>query len=316
MKLLIVDGRKSRLDFLGEYEYSAYPVRSNSDLPKALLSCHTGKSLAKFRIRIENRPVQKIMKDAVVSRLPPENSSNSDYGQSVVSRKRQETRQNIIKALILIGFLVASFALIRFSPLADYLKISKVDYIQQRLAEFHGWAPVAFLLGGAVLILLGAPRSLISILGGMMFGLFYGIVLALAAALLGSIVIFWLTRLLGRPLFKQKVGLHLNVIENHSRDHPFLIVILLRQLPLTCLLVNVLIGLTSISTMLFLLGSIVGLLPETIIFALFGSSVQGSFVWRVSLAGFLLILLGLIVKNHYQRSPLARELAFKFKNRQ
>ena len=251
-----------------------------------------------------------------MSDLPRKNSSDATYGESAIFREKQETRQNVIKALILAAFLVAAFALIRFSPLADYLKIAKAEVLQQKLAEFHGWAPVVFLLSGAVLISLGTPRSLISILGGMFFGLFYGIVLALAAALLGSIVVFLLTRLLGRPLFKQKVGPYLNIIESHTRDDAFLVVILLRQLPLTCLLVNVLIGLTSISTTLFLLGSVVGLLPETIIFALFGSSIQGSFVWRVSLAVFLLILLTLIVKKYYRRSILAQELTNKLKNRQ
>ena len=230
------------------------------------------------------------------------------------SQKSEKNRSNIFKALLLAIFLVASLALVRFSPLGDYLKIANIDVLQQKLDEFQGWAPMVFLLGGAVLITLGAPRSLISILGGIVFDLFWGIVLAMAAALLGSIVIFWLTKLLGRPLFKQKVEHYLSAIDTQSRTSGFLIVILLRQLPLTCILVNVLIGLTSISTGVFLLGSIVGLLPETLIFALFGSSLQSSFVLRVSLASFLLILLALVIKLYYQRSPLAQEISQKLKN--
>ena len=233
-----------------------------------------------------------------------------------MSRENQKICRNIIKALILTAFLVVSFALIRFSPLADYLKISKIDYFQQKLAEFQGWAPVAFLLGGAVLISLGVPRSLTSIIGGMVFGPFHGLVLAMGSALLGSMPIFFLTKVLGRPLFRQKVDKYLKIIENNSRYNSILMVILLRQLPLTCLFVNVLIGLTPISMISFLLGSVVGLLPETIIFTLFGSSVQGSFVWRVSLASILLILLALVVKTFYQRSPLIQELTYKLKNRQ
>jgi uncharacterized membrane protein YdjX (TVP38/TMEM64 family) len=138
--------------------------------------------------------------------------------------------------------------------------------------------------------------------------------LALGAALLGSTVVFLLTKMLGRSLFKQKVGPYLKIIENHSKTNGFLMVVLMRQLPLTCILINVLIGLTSISTGIFLLGSIVGLLPETIIFTLFGSSLQESFVLRVSLAAFLLILLILVLKIYLQRSELAQDLSQKLKS--
>jgi uncharacterized membrane protein YdjX (TVP38/TMEM64 family) len=58
----------------------------------------------------------------------------------------------------------------------------------------------------------------------------------------------------------------------------------------------------------------VGLLPETIIFTLFGSSLQESFVLRVSLAAFLLILLILVLKIYLQRSELAQDLSQKLKS--
>ena len=83
---------------------------------------------------------------------------------------------------------------------------------------------------------------------------------------------------------------------------------------MTCILVNVLIGLAPITTGVFLLGSIVGLLPETVIFALYGSSLQTGFVLRISVASFLLVLLVLLVRIYYQRSALAREISRKLKN--
>ena len=160
---------------------------------------------------------------------------------------------------------------------------------------------------------MGVPRAVVSILGGLVFGLLGGILLALSAALLGSSIIFLLTKWLGRPLFKQKVGVYLKAIENHTKTDGFFMVIILRQLPLTSLLVNVLIGLTSISIGIFILGSMVGLLPEIIIFALFGSSLQESFVLRVSIASTLWIILILAVRLFFRRSPLAQSIAQKLK---
>jgi uncharacterized membrane protein YdjX (TVP38/TMEM64 family) len=227
--------------------------------------------------------------------------------------QEKELQKNILKATLLVVILVASLALVRFSPLGEFLKISNIELLQQKIHEFGGLAPGVFLIGGALLITLGTPRSVISILGGVVFGLLWGILLALLSALLGSFIIFLLTKWLGRPLFKQKVGKYLKAIEHHTKTDGFLLVIIMRQLPLTSLLINVLIGLTSISTSIFVLGSIVGLLPETIIFALFGSSLQQSFVLRVSIASSLWIVLIIAIRLFFRHSALAQTIARKVK---
>ena len=239
-----------------------------------------------------------------------------DQGQNPevkTAPEEKEFRKNLLKALLLAALLITVLAMVRFSPLGEYLKVSNVEALQQKLYEFGGLAPLIFLIGGAFVITLGVPRAVVSILGGLVFGLFWGILMALFAALLGSTIIFLLTKWLGRPLFKQKVGEYLKVIENHTKTDGFLMVLIMRQLPLTSLLINVLIGLTSISMGIFLLGSIVGLLPEIIIFVLFGSSLQESFVLRVSIASTLWIILILVIRLFFRRSRLAQSLARKIK---
>jgi uncharacterized membrane protein YdjX (TVP38/TMEM64 family) len=227
--------------------------------------------------------------------------------------EEREFRKNLLKAVLLAVLLITVLAIVRFSPLGEYLRVSNIEALKQRLVEFGALAPLVFLFGGAIAITLGVPRSVVSILGGLVFGLLGGILLALPAALLGSAFIFLLTKWLGRPLFKQKVGGYLKVLENYTQTDGFLIVIIMRQLPLTSLLINVLIGLTSISMGIFLLGSIVGLLPETVIFALFGSSLQENFVLRVSIASTLWIILILVIRLFFRRSPLAQSIARKLK---
>jgi uncharacterized membrane protein YdjX (TVP38/TMEM64 family) len=158
---------------------------------------------------------------------------------------------------------------------------------------------------------MGVPRSIFSVLGGMVFGFLTGTFLAIAAAFAGSVVIICLTRFLGRPLFHQKIGRRLKAIEGRLENNGFLVVLILRQLPLPGILVNVLIGLSSINSVAFILGSLLGLMPEAAIFALFGSSVQKDFALRISMASLFMILLVLVVKFYFRRSPLARELSQK-----
>jgi uncharacterized membrane protein YdjX (TVP38/TMEM64 family) len=242
---------------------------------------------------------------------PGRQTAEQNPGKS--TPEKRELRKNLFKAILLAALLITVLGIVRFSPLAEQLRVSNMAVLQQKLSEFGGLAPVIFLVGGAFVITLGVPRAVVSILGGLVFGLLGGILLALSAALLGSSIIFLLTKWLGRPLFKQKVGRYLKAIENHTKTDGFFMVIILRQLPLTSLLINVLIGLTSISMGIFILGSIVGLLPEIIIFALFGSSLQESFVLRVSIASTLWIVLILGVRLFFRRSPLAQSIAQKLK---
>jgi uncharacterized membrane protein YdjX (TVP38/TMEM64 family) len=226
------------------------------------------------------------------------------------SGKRENTR-DIIKTLLLVILLIGSLTVLRLSPLWYYLDPSHISLLQDKLAGFRSMAPFVFFAGGALLIAMGVPRTIFSVLGGMVFGFLTGTFLAIAAAFAGSVVIIWLTRFLGRPLFHQKIGHRLKAIEGRLEDNGFLVVLILRQLPLPSILINVLIGLSSINSSAFMLGSLLGLIPEAAIFALFGSSVREDFALRISLASLSLIVLIIVIKIYFRRSPLARELSQK-----
>ncbi|MFA6054299.1 MAG: VTT domain-containing protein [Thermodesulfovibrionales bacterium] len=226
------------------------------------------------------------------------------------SGKRENTR-DIIKTLLLVILLIGSLTVLRLSPLWYYLDPSHISLLQDKLAGFRSMAPFVFFAGGALLIAMGVPRTIFSVLGGMVFGFLTGTFLAIAAAFAGSVVIIWLTRFLGRPLFHQKIGHRLKAIEGRLEDNGFLVVLILRQLPLPSILINVLIGLSSINSTAFILGSLLGLIPEAAIFALFGSSVREDFALRISLASLSLIVLIIVIKIYFRRSPLARELSQK-----
>jgi uncharacterized membrane protein YdjX (TVP38/TMEM64 family) len=225
-----------------------------------------------------------------------------------VSEKKETTR-DIIKTLLLVIVIAGSLAAVRFSPIWYYLDRSHIYILREELTAFHSLAPFVFLAGGALIIAMGVPRTIISILGGMVFGFLSGTILATAAAFAGSVVVIWVTRVLGHPLFHQRIGHRLKAIEGHLRNNGFALVLILRQLPLPSMLINVLIGLSSIKTSAYVLGSVIGLVPEAAVFALFGSSVREDFALRISLASLCLIVLIIVIKIYFRRSPLARELS-------
>lgn len=227
--------------------------------------------------------------------------------------KNSNSKKEILKTILLALILTSFLGILHFTPLKYYTDFSNINFLKEKLSSFNVFAPVIFLFGGSVIIALGAPRFIITVLGGMVFGFIAGTILSLGAAFLGSIVIFWLTRLLGRPFFQQKFGNRLASIEKYLKENGILVVVLVRQLPVPCMLGNILLGLTSVKNFVFIIGSIIGLFPESAIFALYGSSVHGSFILKTTIASVLLIIFIWAIGYYYRHSEMAKEIIQKFR---
>lgn len=226
--------------------------------------------------------------------------------------EKKEENKNIFKAVLFILIIIAALTILHFSPLKYYLNTAHFNIIKEQLDEHYIKAPIIFFLISSLILTLGAPRTIISIAGGSLFGCILGTFWALLATLLGSYIIFIFTQKMGRPLFQQKAKKYLNVIEEYIEDHGLLIVIIIRQLPVANIILNILFGLTKLSSKAFLIGSVIGFFPEAFIFALYGSSVRGNFGLKIFMASLLLILLSLIITVWYKKSGTARKIKIKF----
>lgn len=210
-------------------------------------------------------------------------------------------RKPIIKAalmlLILLGLLIALYQ----SPLHTYLQ--DVRNLSQQWSKFGVLAPLVFMGTCAILVAIGCPRLILCPIGGMAFGFWEGLFWSQLGTLLGCYAIFSFVRWGGRDLvlrFWPKAGkLHL-----FFGKHGLLSVIVIRQLPLPSVLLNVVFGLSPARHRDFLLGTVIGILPEAIPCTLIGSSaMQGSFgqsAWQMGLAIGLLVAvwigLGVLVR--------------------
>jgi len=201
------------------------------------------------------------------------------------------------RTLILIAILCGLLGLTHFSGLGNYLDPRHLPFLREQLV---GLPPLAaktlFVAGGALLILAGVGRNAVSLAGGIIYGAGWGAVYSVLAALLGSLPVFGLVRALGRPFFPGRIGAYLESADRLVTRNGFLAVILIRQLPLACLLVNVLIAVTRVRTAQFIAGSLVGFLPEALVFALYGSSAQEGFCTRAAIASILLLAIAVGAK--------------------
>lgn len=214
-----------------------------------------------------------------------------------MKKNRLFCSRDLLRALLLTMVITGLLASAHYSGLTEYLDLDKLPLLQEKIAGLP-WLVnrFCFVIVGALVIVCGLGRSLLSLAGGLFYGTVEGTTFSVLAALSGSLLIFAFVRRLGRPRFLAKVSGHLEKADKLVTDNGFLAVILIRQLPLACILINILLALTRVTLTEFILGSIVGFLPEALVFALYGSSAHGGFFSKVTIASLLLVLVVVGIK--------------------
>jgi len=172
-----------------------------------------------------------------------------------------------------------------------------------RAVRGHGIAGELVYVGVAgVATAIAMPRQIVSFLGGYAFGFVLGSLLALAGTELGCLLGFFYARLVGRPLLGTRLRPRVQRFDRFLATHPFAMTLLVRLLPIgNNALTNLAAGLSRVNAVPFLLGSLVGYLPQTIVFALAGSGVQVDASPRIALAALLFALSVVIGWRLYRR---------------
>lgn len=144
----------------------------------------------------------------------------------------------------------------------------------QVLVESAGWAAVVvFVVGYAVLVLAPTPASVLTILAGALFGIWWGTLLAWAGALLGSLGGFALGRRLGRPAVDRLLHGRLPQVDQVLSDHGLVAVLAVRLVPLFPFTpLNYAAGVLGVRRRDYMLGTAVGIVPGALAYAAVGAS--------------------------------------------
>jgi uncharacterized membrane protein YdjX (TVP38/TMEM64 family) len=159
-----------------------------------------------------------------------------------------------------------------------------------------------FIAVGGVATAVAVPRHIVSFLGGYAFGLGPGTLLALAATEFGCLLTFFYGRLVGRPLVSARLGSRVRRIEDFLAANPFSMTLLIRLLPVgNNFATSLAAGVSRVPGRPFLLGSLLGYLPQTFVFTLAGSGVEMGGGLRVALAVLFFVVSGAIGIWLYRR---------------
>ena len=174
-----------------------------------------------------------------------------------------------VKPLIVFGVLLLGVLIVYLSPLKHYLQ--HIRDIKEQLRSFGLAGPLIYMAGVLVLISLGFPRLLFCPIGGIAFGFFQGLVWTQIPTLVGYYAIFLFVRWGGRDFVIRhwpRVS-HMHAVFTRNTIPTILVI---RQLPISGLIINLFLGLSPIRHRDFLIATAIGLLPEAIPFTLVGSS--------------------------------------------
>lgn len=201
----------------------------------------------------------------------------------------------LILSLALLGYLFKS------SDLGSSVNEAWID----ARVRGHGLnGALLFLLMGGLFTAIGLPRQIIAFLAGYAFGLGAGTLLGVLAALAGCMLIFGYARLFGRELLRARLGARARRFDRFVHDHPLAMTVLVRLLPVgNNLLTNLAAGVSGIRPAGFFAGSLIGYLPQTLVFALVGSGVHLAPVLKLGLAAGLFLLsgaLGVYLYRHFR----------------
>jgi len=182
---------------------------------------------------------------------------------------RQVPRHLLLRFLALVVIVGVGFAVLRWTPLADYFTVERISKLLGQLREAW-WAPAA-LIASYVILCPVIPATPMMVAGGLVFGPVVGSVYNIIGTFLGGAATYFLGRSMGRDFILHLVGKRLKRVERAVHRRGFWGMVGLRFLPLPFPLVNYTAALAGVRPALFLLTTAIGLIPGVTVFTYFAS---------------------------------------------
>jgi uncharacterized membrane protein YdjX (TVP38/TMEM64 family) len=199
------------------------------------------------------------------------------------------------RTVLVAAVLVAAVLVIHYTPVHAWLG----DAQRVRAAVLQ-WGYLSYplsVLVAAILVACGVPRLLLCAAGGMVFGFWVGLSVTFLGTILGHYAAFLFIRWGGRDWALQKWP-RLRKWADVIHDQGIVGVFLIRQLPGHAMFANLCLGLSHVKHVDFLIGTMIGILPEAIPATLVGAglvkaSLNDSAIY-LGLAGAVVAMLWIV----------------------
>lgn len=188
-----------------------------------------------------------------------ENEASVDSNRSAVS-----SRKKIWKPVILVVFLVT------------FMVLARVFDIGGRLGELRAWidslgtlGPLVYVLIYIAAVVLAVPGSIITIMGGLLFGSLVGVVSVSIGSTIGASLAFLVARYMARDFMVERFSDNdrIQKLDRLTQEHGAIIVAITRLVPLFPFnLLNYGFGLTGVPFWTYVFWSWTCMLPGTVLY--------------------------------------------------
>lgn len=194
-------------------------------------------------------------------------------------------KRAVFKAIALAILLIAAIYLIRFTSIKNYLTPDAINTILENTGI---WAPVFYIFIYAIGVCLFVPGLLLTGIGALLFGPYWGFIYIWVGAMIGASGAFFIGRTLGRDFASTMIGDRLKKYDDAIERNGFAVVLYLRLLYFPFTPMNFGMGLTKVRFRDYLFGTGIGIIVGTFIIVFFIGALKD--VWASGNWGELLSL--------------------------
>lgn len=202
--------------------------------------------------------------------------SGASRGESPAPSRKGPLLRLAAVALILVG----GFLIVRLTPAGEYLTREGVGAAVEELRG-NRWAPAIFVALYATATAMAVPGTILTLVGGAVFGFYWGTLYNAVAANIGANAAFGVARGLGRDAVRRLAGADskaLARLDDVVGRHGFQGLLTLRLIPLVPFnVLNFGSGLLPMKWSTYALATAIGILPGTAVYTFFAESLlQGA----------------------------------------
>jgi uncharacterized membrane protein YdjX (TVP38/TMEM64 family) len=173
-----------------------------------------------------------------------------------------------------------------------------------RQARHSSWAGLLYAIAYAVVATLGLPTTVMSIVGGAVFGVARGVLLAWIGAMAGTLIAYTLARSIRKGSVQRFLGRH-HLLDRLRKRSDFWALLRLRVLPVAPFAVlDYVAGLVGVSLRALLLATAIGILPSLAAYTYVGAELvtglegggaaQFRALWIAGSVTFVMICISLV----------------------
>jgi uncharacterized membrane protein YdjX (TVP38/TMEM64 family) len=192
-------------------------------------------------------------------------------------------KTEILKKGLPLGIIIVSLAAFFYFGLDKYMTL---EALKQHRHAMLAWtqshtilAMLSYMLTYILLVAISFPgASLLTIVGGFLFGIVVGSLLVSVSATVGASIIFWAARTALGDFFEKRAGRFIGRMEKGFQENALSYLLVLRLIPIFPFwLVNIMPAILNIRFSVYLIGTFLGIIPGVVVYVMLGNGLGFAF---------------------------------------